>query len=54
MRLLRDKNRYLALPYSSQKSAVLKSMVWADGIVVIPENVDEIREGQEVEVQLLD
>jgi molybdopterin molybdotransferase len=45
---------YRAVPASSQKSGVLKSMVWADGFIVVPEEIDELKKGERVQVQLLD
>jgi len=37
-----------------QGSGILKSMVLANGIIVIPEDMDFIKAGSEVTVQLLD
>jgi len=37
-----------------QGSGILKSMVLANGIIVIPEDMDFVGEGSEVMVQLLD
>lgn len=54
VKLTRKKGEYRAVPAPSQKSGVLKSMVWADGFVVVPEEIDEIKKGEKVQVQLLD
>ena len=54
VKLMRERGEYRALPAPSQKSGVLKSMVWADGFIVVPEEMDEIRKGEKVQVQLLD
>ena len=51
---MRERGEYRAVPAPSQKSGVLKSMVWADGFVVVPEEIDEIKKGEKVQVQLLD
>jgi len=54
VKLTRKRGEYRAVPAPSQKSGVLKSMVWADGFVVVPEEIDEIKKGEKVQVQLLD
>lgn len=54
VKLVREKGEYRALPAPSQKSGVLKSMVWADGFIVVPEEIEEIKKGEKVQVQLLD
>ena len=54
VKLKREKGEYRALPAPSQKSGVLKSMVWADGFIVVAEEINEIKKGEKVQVQLLD
>lgn len=54
VKLVREKDKYRAVPAPSQKSGVLKSMVWADGFIVVPEEIEEIKKGEKVQVQLLD
>ncbi len=46
--------RYLAATTGEQGSGILKSMVLANGLIVLPENLAEVRPGDEVAVQLLD
>lgn len=45
---------YLARPTGPQGSGILKSMVLANGLLVLPEGVSEVKAGQEAIVQLLD
>jgi len=54
VKLVREKGEYRALPAPSQKSGVLKSMVFADGFIIVPEEIEEIKKGEKVQVQLLD
>lgn len=54
VKLVRERGEYRAIPAPSQKSGVLKSMVWADGFIIVPEETDEIKKGEKVQVQLLD
>ncbi len=53
VKLIRGRDKYLAVPAPSQQSGVLKSMVWADGFLIIPGEVERIEEGKEVAVELL-
>lgn len=53
VKLVEENGKYWAIPAVSQKSGVLKSMLWADGIVVMAENVKEINPGDEVLVEVL-
>ncbi len=46
--------RYVAALTGEQGSGILKSMVLANGLVVLPEDITAIRPGDEVTVQLLD
>lgn len=49
----REKGKYIAEPVRVAGSAILSSMVKANGIVVVPENKEGIEEGEEVEVFLI-
>ncbi|MCK4418320.1 molybdopterin molybdotransferase MoeA [Candidatus Aerophobetes bacterium] len=53
VKLLREGGKYWALPAPSQKSGVLKSMVWANGLLILPGEVERIEKGKEVLVELL-
>jgi len=53
VRLVEEDGKYWAIPAPSQKSGVLKSMLWANGIVVMAENVKKLRAGDEVVVEVL-
>jgi molybdopterin molybdotransferase len=46
--------RYVAALTGEQGSGILKSMVLANGLVVLPEDIASVRPGDEVTVQLLD
>ena len=45
---------YTATTTGEQGSGILKSMVRANGLIVLPENVERVNSGAEVKVQLLD
>ncbi len=49
-----ENNNYYASVTGPQGSAILKSMVKANGLVIIPENQETVRAGEKVKVQLLD
>ncbi len=49
-----EKDRYFVTTTGAQGSGILRSMVRANGLVVIPENRDRVAEGEKVLVQLLD
>ncbi|NQS89103.1 molybdopterin molybdotransferase MoeA [Patescibacteria group bacterium] len=53
VRLIEEEGKYFAYPASSQKSGVLKSMVWANGIIPLPEDVRKVESGKEVLVEIL-
>ncbi len=53
VKLVKEGDGYLAVPAPSQESGVLKSMVWADGFLILPGEVERIEEGKEVFVELL-
>jgi molybdopterin molybdotransferase len=46
--------KYVAALTGEQGSGILKSMVLANGLIVLPENVASVKPGDEVAVQLLD
>jgi molybdopterin molybdotransferase len=46
--------KYFAALTGEQGSGILKSMVLANGLVVLSEDLEEVRPGDEVSVQLLD
>jgi molybdopterin molybdotransferase len=49
-----EKDRYFVTTTGAQGSGILRSMVRANGLVVIPENQEMVRAGEKVLVQLLD
>ncbi len=49
-----EKDRYFVTTTGAQGSGILRSMVRANGLVVIPENRDIVKAGEKVLVQLLD
>ena len=50
----KEKDRYVAITTGDQGSGILKSMVAANGLIVIGEEETGIKKGSEVTVQLLD
>ena len=50
----RDKDRFTVATTGDQGSGILKSMVRANGLIVLPEEATGARKGDEVTVQLLD
>jgi len=53
VKLVKEGDKYLAVPAPCQHSGVLKSMVWADGFLILPGEVERIEKGKEVSVELL-
>ncbi len=53
VKLLWEKDRYVAKLSGSQQSGVLKSMLNANGLLIAPQGVSLIDEGEEVDVYLL-
>jgi molybdopterin molybdotransferase len=49
-----EKGQYFVSPTGAQGSGILKSMVKAKGLMVIPEDREIVRAGERVNVQLLD
>lgn len=49
-----EDSRYRAIPTGDQGSGILKSMVQANGLIVLPEDVTSVTAGETVIVQLLD
>jgi molybdopterin molybdotransferase len=48
-----EKDQYFVAPTGAQGSGILKSMVKANGLMVIPEDQEMVRAGERVKVQLL-
>lgn len=53
VKLVKEGDKYLAVPATSQESSVLKSMVWADSFLILPKEVERIEKGEEVFLELL-
>jgi molybdopterin molybdotransferase len=53
-RIRRDQDRYLASTTGDQGSGILRSMVRANGLLVLPEEATRIARGDEVDCQILD
>jgi molybdopterin molybdotransferase len=49
-----EDNHYFVAVTGAQGSEILRSMVRANGLIVIPEDREIVRAGEKVEVQLLD
>jgi len=49
-----DQKEYVATTTGPQGSGILRSMVRANGLIIIPEDCDLVRPGEKVKVQLLD
>jgi len=49
-----EKDQYIVLPTGAQGSGILKSMIKANGLMVIPEDCEIVKAGERVRVQLLD
>jgi molybdopterin molybdotransferase len=49
-----EKNEYFVTTTGEQGSGILRSMVRANGLIVIPEGQERVRAGEKVKVQLLD
>jgi molybdopterin molybdotransferase len=49
-----EKDQYFVVPTGAQGSGILKSMVKANGLMVIPEDREIVKAGERVKVQLLD
>ncbi|MEW6620954.1 MAG: molybdopterin molybdotransferase MoeA [bacterium] len=54
VRIERKDNHYQAFPTGPQGSGILKFLVLANALVVVPEEVTELKQGIEVEAYLLD
>lgn len=53
VKVWREDNRYVASSTGDQGSAILKSMVLANGLAIIPEDCQIVRQGDEVTIKLL-
>jgi molybdopterin molybdotransferase len=49
-----EKGQYVVTTTGEQGSGILRSMVKANGLIVIPEDQEIVRAGERVKVQLLD
>jgi molybdopterin molybdotransferase len=49
-----ENGRYSAVTTGEQGSGILKSMVRANGLVILPKDITSVKKGDEVSVQLLD
>ena len=49
-----EKNQYFVTTTGEQGSGILRSMVRANGLIVVPEEQERVRAGDKVKVQLLD
>jgi molybdopterin molybdotransferase len=49
-----EKDQYFVTTTGAQGSGILRSMVKANGVIIIPENQEIVRAGEKVKVQLLD
>ncbi len=49
-----EKDQYVVTTTGEQGSGILRSMVKANGLIVIPEDLEIVRAGEKVKVQLLD
>jgi molybdopterin molybdotransferase len=49
-----EKNQYVVTTTGEQGSGILRSMVKANGLIVIPEDQEIVRAGEKVKVQLID
>jgi len=49
-----EKGQYFVSTTGEQGSGILRSMVRANGLIVIPEDQEMVRAGEKVKVQLLD
>ena len=50
----RQGDDYVAAPTGEQSSGILKSMVQANGLAILPKEVEKISSGERVTVQLID
>ena len=53
VKLIEENGKYWAIPAPSQKSGVLKSMTWANGLVVLSKEIKMVEKGKEVVVEIL-
>jgi molybdopterin molybdotransferase len=53
VKLARDNGRLVARLTGTQSSGALMSLVLADGLLIVPENVTQVRAGEQLQVRLL-
>ncbi len=49
-----ENGRYFATTTGEQGSGILKSMVMANGLIILPESAASVKKGEEVSIQLID
>jgi len=53
VKMTKERGEWWATPVSSQKSGVLKSLIQADGLIIVPGEVEKVKAGKKVEVEIL-
>jgi len=53
VKMTKEDGDWWATPVSSQRSGVLKSLIRADGLIVVPKEVEKVRAGEKIEVKVL-
>jgi len=53
VKMIQERGEWWATPIPSQKSGVLKSLVQADGLIIVPREVERVKAGEKVEVEIL-
>jgi molybdopterin molybdotransferase len=53
VKLRRENGQWIATTTGTQSSGALTSMVQADGLLIIPENITDVPAGTQLEVRLL-
>ena len=51
--MIQERGEWWATPILSQKSGVLKSLVQANGLIIVPREVERVKAGEKVEVEIL-
>jgi len=53
VKMTKERGEWWATPVPSQKSGVLKSLIQADGLIIVPGEVEKVKAGEKVEVEVL-
>ncbi|MCD6472312.1 molybdopterin molybdotransferase MoeA [Candidatus Aerophobetes bacterium] len=53
VKMIQERGEWWATPILSQKSGVLKSLVQANGLIIVPREVERVKAGEKVEVEIL-